>query len=157
MDFWLLIQTLNFCNSETVDFRNTSAPSNASTSDFGILYSPRAPSVIITTESASTASTFPTSALSLDLTFLWTILSQSNTGGSDNFLFHLYVGFEIYKVAIYGFSFSTWLNYFLRGRVRLLDDKLKHIGLNSKQQQHDHAFLKADLSTSRLFRIRSSV
>src|SRR3712207_7757017 len=40
-----------------LSFKNTSAPLNPSTWDFGILYSLRAPPVIITTESASTAST----------------------------------------------------------------------------------------------------
>ncbi|PWU80131.1 MAG: hypothetical protein DLM72_13685 [Candidatus Nitrosopolaris wilkensis] len=82
-------QILYFFNSAIFDLRNTSAPSNPSTSDFGILYSPRAPSVMITMASVSMASTFPTSALSFDLTFLWTIASQSTTGESDILLLHM--------------------------------------------------------------------
>ena len=76
--------TLNFSNSAILDFKNTSAPLNPSTCDFGSLYSFRAPPVIMTIESASTASIFPASCPSLDLTFLWTILSQSKTGESSS-------------------------------------------------------------------------
>src|SRR5919197_1982260 len=77
------IQTLNFSSSAMLDFKKTSAPLNPSTSDLGSLYSFLAPSVIITIESSYNASTLPASCPSLDLTFLCTILSQSNTGESS--------------------------------------------------------------------------
>jgi hypothetical protein len=54
-------QALYFFNSPKGIFKETSAPSYASISDFGTLYSWRSPSLVITTVFPSIASTFPAS------------------------------------------------------------------------------------------------